>query len=134
LLNVYDTVGVRTNRTGTEQEIFFIGPTGSGVNDGFLTLLDSGTRKVLIAANNARGGDTYFNGGGNVGIGTDSPGYKLTCNGQPGANGYTAWANYSDVRLKENISDLDATNILNKICAKINIDYETKMINLKNLI
>jgi hypothetical protein len=54
--------------------------------------------------------------GGNVVIGqlTD-PGYKLAVNGQPGANGYTAWTNYSDLRLKENITDLDATNVLSKI-------------------
>ena len=57
-------------------------------------------------------------GSGNVVIGTTSdPGYKLSLNGQPGANGYTAWTNYSDSRLKENITDLDATNVLNKICA-----------------
>ena len=53
---------------------------------------------------------------GNFGIGTSSPGYKLTVNGQPGANGYTAFANYSDSRLKENITDLEATNVLDKIC------------------
>ena len=29
-------------------------------------------RKVNIAANNSIGGDTYFNGGGNVAIGTDT--------------------------------------------------------------
>ena len=57
------------------------------------------------------------NGGGNVYIGTTSGAYKLTLNGQPGANGYTAWTNYSDSRLKENITDLEATNILDKICA-----------------
>jgi hypothetical protein len=54
--------------------------------------------------------------GGNVVIGqlTD-PGYKLSVNGQPGSNGYTAFANYSDSRLKENITNLEATNILDKI-------------------
>ena len=40
--------------------------------------------------------------GGNVGIGTNNPGYPLTVNGQPAANGYTAFTNYSDKRLKEN--------------------------------
>jgi hypothetical protein len=64
--------------------------------------------------------DDVFNifGSGNVVIGQISdPGYKLAVNGQPGANGYTAWTNYSDLRLKENITDLETTNILNKICA-----------------
>jgi hypothetical protein len=55
-------------------------------------------------------------GSGNVVIGqTSDPGYKLAVNGQPGANGYTAWANYSDIRLKENIVDLDSTDILSKM-------------------
>jgi hypothetical protein len=51
---------------------------------------------------------------GNVGIGTTSPGYKLTCNGEPGANGYTAWTNYSDIRFKQNINPLN-NNILAKV-------------------
>ena len=62
--------------------------------------------------------DDVFNifGSGNVVIGqTSDPGYKLALNGQPGANGYTAWTNYSDARLKENITDLDSTNVLSKI-------------------
>jgi hypothetical protein len=62
--------------------------------------------------------------GGNVVIGTVSDnGYKLNCNGQPGANGYTLWTNYSDSRLKENITDLDATNVLDKICAIRPVTY-----------
>lgn len=52
--------------------------------------------------------------GGNVGIGTASPGYKLTCNGEPGANGYTAWTNYSDIRFKQDISPL-SSHILAKV-------------------
>ena len=61
---------------------------------------------------------------GNVLIGTTTDnGYKLNCNGQPGANGYTAWTNYSDSRLKENVTDLDATNALDKICAIRPVTY-----------
>jgi hypothetical protein len=76
----------------------------------------------------ATGGGTfnlYFNPlGGNVLIGTTTDnGYKLNCNGQPGANGYTAWTNYSDSRLKENVTDLDATNVLDKICAIRPVTY-----------
>ena len=52
---------------------------------------------------------------GNVFIGTTTGAYKLTLNGQPGANGYTAWTNYSDRRLKENIEPFVSTNILDKI-------------------
>ncbi|QSH39715.1 tail fiber domain-containing protein [Candidatus Kaiserbacteria bacterium] len=43
---------------------------------------------------------------GEVGIGVTNPTYKLQLNGQPAANGYTAWTNYSDRRLKENITEL----------------------------
>jgi hypothetical protein len=42
---------------------------------------------------------------GNLLVGTTSGSYKITCNGQPGANGYTAWTNYSDAKLKENVVD-----------------------------
>jgi hypothetical protein len=52
--------------------------------------------------------------GGNVGINTNNPGYPLTVNGQPAANGYTAFTNYSDRRLKENIQSL-GTGYLEKI-------------------
>jgi hypothetical protein len=65
---------------------------------------------------------TIFNNG-NVAIGTSDIGYKLTLNGQPGANGYTAWTNYSDSRLKENVTDFDATNVLDKICAIRPVTY-----------
>ena len=76
-LNVDTTMAVRANLTGNEQTIFHVGNTGSGVNDGFMRLLRDGVVKVLIAADNSRGGDTYFNGGGNVAIGTDSASQKL---------------------------------------------------------
>jgi len=53
---------------------------------------------------------------GNVGIGTDAPGYRLTVNGQPAANGYTAFTNYSDRRLKENIERV-GDGVLEKVVA-----------------
>ena len=54
--------------------------------------------------------------GGNVGIGTTTPGYLLTVNGQPAANGYTLFTNYSDRRLKQNIKALEG-GILEKVLA-----------------
>jgi hypothetical protein len=64
------------------------------------------------------------NTGGNVCIGTATDfGYKLNLNGQPGANGYTAWTNWSDSRLKENVTDLVVTNVLDKICAIRPVTY-----------
>ena len=50
----------------------------------------------------------------NVGIGTSTPGYTLTVNGQPAANGYTAFTNYSDARLKKNIRTI-GSGVLDKI-------------------
>ena len=47
-----------------------------------------------------------INNRGYVGIGIDNPTYILQVNGQPAANGYTAWTNYSDSRLKENIHNM----------------------------
>jgi hypothetical protein len=52
------------------QTIALISATGTDQRDGIFKLLDEGVIKVSIAANNARGGATYFNGGGNVLIGT----------------------------------------------------------------
>ena len=56
---------------------------------------------------------------GNVGIGTASPNYLLQVNGQPAANGYTAWTNYSDARLKDNVTDItygeDALSKISKL-------------------
>ncbi len=39
------------------------------------------------------------------GANSDSSVYKLTVNGQPAANGYTQFTNYSDCRLKHRIQD-----------------------------
>lgn len=96
-------VGVADNSRNMGQFYFYYAGGGSVSNR-----LSMGLHSV----------DDVFNifGSGNVVIGTTSdPGYKLSLNGQPGANGYTAWTNYSDIRLKENITDLDSTNVLSKI-------------------
>ena len=70
-------------------------------------------------------------GNGRVGIGTSSPGYLLTVNGQPGANGFTAFTNYSDSRLKTNISSID-TGALSKIMQlrPVSFQYNQKYLQL----
>jgi len=67
------------------------------------------------------GADTFATamtllGTGNVGIGDTNPAYILTVNGEPAANGYTAFTNYSDARLKTNIKSLSG-GYLDKILA-----------------
>ena len=44
--------------------------------------------------------------GGNVGIGTTSPGFMLEVNGFAGKPGGGSWTNSSDRQLKKNIQDL----------------------------
>jgi hypothetical protein len=113
-LNVAYGIGVRANLRGVEEEIFNVGNTGSGVNDGYMRLLDNGTVKVLIAANNARGGDTFFNGGGNFAINTDTASYKLHVNGTAYATG--AAGALSDLRHKKNVlSTLKGINELMRL-------------------
>ncbi|MDD5198134.1 MAG: tail fiber domain-containing protein [Candidatus Gracilibacteria bacterium] len=74
---------------------------GAGGYDQGQLIFSTGWNSSSLATERMR-----INASGNVGIGTASPGYKLTVNGQPAANGYTAFTNYSDRRLKENIADI----------------------------
>jgi len=52
---------------------------------------------------------------GYVGIYAAIVSYPLQVGGEPAANGYTAFTNYSDRRLKENIESLDDVGYLEKI-------------------
>ncbi len=101
-----------TINTGTNNNFNFY-DNGSGVGINAVNDANSVYRMFNINANVLRlQGDVS----GNVTIGTNTDyGYKLSLQGQPGANGYTLWTNYSDYRLKENIIDFEAINILDKI-------------------
>jgi hypothetical protein len=73
----------------------------------------------------------FLSDGGYLGIGTSSPGYILTVNGQPGANGYTAFTSYSDRRLKTNIDSL-GNGALDKILQlnPVSFQYNDKYLQL----
>ncbi len=64
-------------------------------------------------------------------IGTTNQSYTFAVNGQPGANGFTAFTNYSDSRLKTNISSLD-TGALSKIMQlrPVSFQYNQKYLQL----
>jgi hypothetical protein len=89
-----------------------IGGAGGGANYGGISMLDISSNERLYLITDATSHSYMYSG---LVIGDGSGAYKLTLNGQPGANGYTAWTNYSDLRLKENIEPFVNTNILDKI-------------------
>jgi hypothetical protein len=66
--------GISVNN-GTNDTVQIIGQA-TGNDNGSVILLNGGTANVYVQAS----GNSYFNGG-NVGIGTSSPGTKLTVNG-----------------------------------------------------
>jgi hypothetical protein len=106
------TNGIRIYRSNNADyfETYMSGGFG-GLSDTY-NFYASFTGGIVAAID--RSGKGYFANNVLIGQSTD-PGYKLTVNGQPGANGYTLWTNYSDIRLKENIVDINADNILDKI-------------------
>ncbi len=64
-------------------------------------------------------------------IGTTNQSYMFAVNGQPAANGYWTFTNYSDSRLKTNISSLD-TGALSKIMQlrPVSFQYNQKYLQL----
>ena len=66
-----------------------------------------------------------------VGINQSNPQYTFAVNGTVGANGYTAFTNYSDSRLKTNIANLD-TGVLSKIMQlrPVSFQYNQKYLQL----
>jgi hypothetical protein len=97
-----------------------------------------------IGASIAASGTSYFNGG-NVGIGTAGPGYKLEVNGQvkisdlTGTGGITVYHNAgvlgiqsSDIRLKENIVTIP--NSLEKVLKLRGVNFKWKKDKEKRLV
>ena len=113
-----DVAGVGNNavitlrQSGGSKMLFM--DTSSGVP--YLKLYASNGSTEAIKFNT--GGDSWFNGG-NVGIGTNSPGYKLEVNG-------TFYSAGSSVAYKENIEDLEVDSSLIHSLRPVSYDYKKK--------
>jgi len=79
----------------------------------YFTTFTSNTQNVYNRDGNYAG---QWNMVDRLGIGLDGAlsTYKIQVNGQPAANGYTAWTNYSDARLKENVENFTTDSVLDK--------------------
>ncbi len=123
---VYDIYLSNSPIIGTGQSLYlpghiYIAPYG-GTNVSYLQARrsdDTGTTALRIRTYNSGvlTEAVHIAGDGSVGIGVLAPTYKLQLNGQPAANGYTAWTNYSDARLKENVADMipSGQKVLDKV-------------------
>jgi hypothetical protein len=92
-----------------------LGKLGQSLGGGWLGLYNSsGTVNAYIGASDV----TYFNGG-NVGIGTSTPGYKLDVNGTAYRTG--SWSG-SDARWKKNVQPV--THALDKVTHLQGVTYD----------
>ena len=144
VINANGNVGIGTTSPGelldirlptsTHGDIFGIGNTASGVY-GFLGI--QGTSPYRMYMGYGAGNEhLVIANGGNVGIGTTSPGYRLQV-GQTSNYGWVAadgsWGTDSDLRLKTNIENITgALNIVNSLRGvrfdKINETNKSKQI------
>jgi len=129
-----------THSSGTNQDntgvLFF----SEDATSGFKVNYDGANNKLQFTGRNASVDSDWLTiqrADGNVGLGVTSPTYKLQVNGQPAANGYTAFTNYSDIRLKRNIenitSSLDRILQLRPVSFQYNENYLALYPDEKNL-
>jgi len=105
-LSVHGSVQFRTTNTdGNEERIHWNVGGASDAPSQTMYGADGATAHVLLHA----GGSSYFTGG-NLGVGDNSPAYRLELPNTPNANGQIrchAVITYSDERIKSNIQTLD---------------------------
>jgi hypothetical protein len=110
------------NKTGYRQ---YGGLLTNGIGVSGHVFMSGGSNVQLQLASDA----AYF--ATKVLIGSTNQSYMLNVNGQPGANGYWTFTNYSDSRLKTNIYSLD-TGALSKILQlrPVSFQYNQKYLQL----
>ncbi len=84
MLSVKGATGIEIVSDISSNRTFFAGRSGAGTEVGYMNLFSSGTVGVQLRG----AGDSYFNTGGNVGIGTTSPTTKLEVSGDLNVTGY----------------------------------------------
>ena len=110
-----DIIGIKKwgHPNGTTiYDMIQLGTESSAHNSGRIRVFRDGSEKVKISGN----GYTYFNGG-NVGIGTDSPGQKLSVNGSimiKGSSSSTT-TNNSKIIFSRDITDTDESEYIARI-------------------
>jgi hypothetical protein len=124
IVNTSSTAATSTINLGVAgsngRPVIDIGPAGTSnefriINNGMWRVGTTNNTDISLWTNSAD--RLYITGGGNVGIGTTTPGHPLVmASGAHVTTGGT-WTNASDINLKENFKDLDASEILNKIVA-----------------
>ena len=94
--------------------------------DGSSVDLHSETNHLYIRSSGLGGNNNViinpFSEDGNVGIGTETPGYKLEVNGDAAKTTGLFWVNISDERLKTNIKPL--SDVLGKLLRLRGVSYE----------
>lgn len=100
--------------------MFYNDQEGPGAGSGGLFIKDTVKTETVTSIEGRNGKNSYINNGGNVGIGTASPSYKLDVNGTIRGNNVSA----SDIRLKKNIKAISSP--LEKISRIKGVTYEWK--------
>lgn len=131
-------VGIGTTSPTTTLDVYgYIRASGqynwmqlSNNGTGYASYISGSSHTISIKPSGSIYFDFNNNGFGiNVNNGQGFVSYKLQVNGQPAANGYTAFTNYSDKRLKKNIRDVESS--LSKILELRPVEYQYNRAYLK---